>query len=339
VGKNFTVTATGAQNDLYFSPTQASIRGNLSMKSGGGDIGISSQGALFIGKNATLFVQEQGSSEWTVLSASGDLVVGGSVKSTVVKAGSLALQLVGSGSGSLEIGGNVMMSATDVGNTFTQSLTGGIAARVGGSVTIKGTPRAAAQFTDGGDDAGSLVGGSVKITGQNSIVIRLAGIISGNSLFAVAGDDRIIEVDPEGAARTLFLGAVSMQIADGTIGTASIVINDTTFARGLKLKDGARPVQVVLNDTAVLGTFMADLGAGSDTLRLDALAGTVGTTFYGPVLLLGGAGDDTFEFATAADTQFAAWSKFVIDGGDGTDELTVGPNTFFAVPRVEKNLE
>ena len=138
-----------------------------------------------------------------------------------------------------------------------------------------------------------ILGGSVKVTGQDAVAVKIADTTGGVTRFEVTG-----KIEASGKATTAIENSGNLPLVLDIKERALITgnINMGTGADTFNLDGG-----IVTGDI--------DMGDGNDTFTLGA--GTV----QGDVLM--GKGDDTFTTRAAATGQVTGW----IDGGIGTDTL------------------
>jgi hypothetical protein len=339
VGKNFTLTGTGQNDSFFANGSSVSVLGNVTMKVASGGMGFDVTESLYIGKNLSLTTKTGLVSITQRVEALGDVIIGGSVK-LAAGATTILIQTLASDNGRVAIGGNVSMTSKTIGQTGTQAVAAGSAVEVGGSVMLAGSAKVSATLTQEGT-VPSLIGGSVKMTGQSSVVVGILGTVAGSGTFVVGGDGAPdIQLDPTGVSQQLTFGkTVSISVANPTLTNSSILLENIIFTKGLKVKDGTSNTTLTMNDTSVAGSFTADLGAGIDTINLDTKTAAVPAVFYGPVLIKSGADNDMFRLTLVADASLVAWNTFVIDGGPGLDSVLSIGTTTFAVPVVKKNIE
>jgi hypothetical protein len=339
VGKNFTLTSTGLDDSLIAAGTNATILGNVTMKVVSGTAGFDVTGNLFIGKNLALTTKTGPVAIAQRVEALGDIVIGGSVKLSASGSTPVLIQTLGSSDGRVSVGGNVSMTSKGVGQLGSQDIRANSFVHVGGSVTLLGAPKVAAALSQV-QSLPSLIGGSLKVAGQSTILVELVGQVAGSGTFLASGEDAAdFKIDPFGVSTRLTFGkAVSITMGNSTA-APEILLENVTFSKTLKMKDGSGSTTLTMNDTSVAGSLTADFGAGVDTINLDTKTAAVPAVFYGPVLIKAGADHDMFRLTLTVDSSLVAWNTFVIDGGPGPDSVLSIGTTTFAVPVVKKNIE
>jgi len=195
-------------------------------------------------------------------------------------------------------------------------------------------------------DASALVG-KLTVSGTsttNNVTIKggsgdtvIAGSETTANLTATTldGDDTVTAATTTGAA-TFILGNGDNSATANAVTTGTLVVNAgsgidtvsatsvTTGTVNLSLGDGANVVTV--GGTALTsGTVTINTGAGDDTYTIGSAAGPTAK-----VTISAGAGDDLITIngdGAGAGRTWAAGSKLVVDGGDGSDILILETGT------------
>jgi len=120
--------------------------------------------------------------------------------------------------------------------------------------------------------------------------------------------------------------------------TDEIIFHESTFNGAVNVTLGVGVSNVTTRDIFVRGNFTLNTGGGSDVVKLDNVAGTILSHWFGLVTINLGAGDDDIRIGTNPTVPNAGNNFFrdvKVDGGAGVDLFTVphpgSSNSYYGV--------
>jgi hypothetical protein len=350
----------GGTNSLTADPAEFHLAGSLSWASGAGDdalllraadariggavvvsvgdgpveVRVSPTDFLAVGRGVTVRAGVTSGRNFLFVGAVSDTVIGGAV---AVSAGAGNAFIDVFSSASLVVGGSVTVTHGPGAGSTRVACTGRL--EVPGSIAVTQAGAQGPIVTGAGGPA--TIGGSVTLVGGSSQSLGMSGVVRGG----------VTMIGAAGAPASMFLGTIGSDpprvhgpirlVSRTAAGQPADIVLRTVIAEGpIAVLGGAGAEALSIDDSAFVGSFGAALGAGDDQFRVE-LGGAPGfTTFFGPAVLRGGAGADTFLLGGDDATRAVGFrGATTTDGGPGTDSLTAGSFTAFdpAHPLAQKN--
>jgi fibronectin-binding autotransporter adhesin len=319
--------ASGSGHDLlHLSGDRVRIGGGVAVAAGDGigSVRLTPSALLSVGRGIAI---RNGATtmESNIIIEAPDTVIGGPV-TLAAGAGDTDISL--EGANRLAVGGSVAVAhgagpgTMLVGGSDVFSIAGSI------SLTRVGGLGFSHVFGPSGE---AVVAGPVTMVGGADQTLILTGVVGGVTMTGAPGAATSMTVMTAGLGRLNVRDPVRLTSRSAAGQTASVRLVGVIAEGPLVVLGGAGEETLRIDDCAFLRSVTADLGAGSDRFDLEQNGLFAGSSaFNGPVLLRGGADNDTFRIGgdAAANTVFFR-AAATADGGAGTDALTVGSQVAF----------
>lgn len=227
-------------------------------------------------------------------------------------------------------------AVTGAGSTTIANAVNTALANIGGNVTVS---NASGDSTGGGDRVGDVhVKGNVRLslgTGAFSAtvadVLGASGLAIDGSLTIFGGTDGAdtITLGAGGAAGVALTVGKNLMVRAGTH-AATFALDNVSINGNTSITTGSEADTITIDGAAsdegstFSGAFAVSTGAGTDTLSINATAGSTATTdFEGRVSVNLGADNDTLNLATGGVVNFLAPANVpvVFDGGAGVGDV------------------